>query len=201
VDVGPNRDTFRADHHADYGGNGPVAVRARTPLRRHAVVVLVVALFALATGTAIAQPYNQPSGALTLSETTVDPGQALTATGRGFRALGSVDMAFESSPVALGTFQADASGVVTARVTVPSNATPGTHQIAATGPAPDNATLVLRATLTVRAAGDPGAATNSAPLVRTGSSSVIPLTTAGIVLVFVGATVWFLARRRRRTVI
>ena len=185
----------------DRGGIGSVHMRARPSLRPLVALILLVAGFGLTTAAAVAQPYNQPSGALTLSDTTVDPGQLLTATGRGFKALGSVDLAFESTPVALGTFQADASGVVTARLTVPSNATPGTHQIAATGPAPDNATLVLRATLTVRAAGAPGAAPGSSPLVRTGSSHAIPLTAAGILLIFIGATAWFLARRRRRPVI
>lgn len=157
------------------------------------LVVVVVAVVAAAAGSASAQPYNPQTGNLKLSESVVSPSQAVLATGSGFKALGSVDMTFESTPVRLGTFQADAAGVVTARLTVPADAVAGAHQVVATGPAPDNATLVLRAALEVR----PEASSSGAPLVRTGSSEVLPLTAAGLLLILLGSGVWFVVRRRR----
>jgi hypothetical protein len=72
---------------------------------------------------------------------TATPGQAVTVFGHGFAPGGSLAVSFFSSPVHLGSTVADASGAYRVTVTIPSDATPGDHQIVVTGPAAVGGTL------------------------------------------------------------
>jgi hypothetical protein len=96
------------------------------------VAALCGALVGLELSPAAAQQYPPAGGLLTVSDTTVVPGQTvrLTAEDAG---PGSVwTFTFESDPVYLGTATANDAGVVIFDATIPADATLGTHTIVAT---------------------------------------------------------------------
>jgi hypothetical protein len=152
------------------------------------------ALAAVAVGlvfpvAALAQPYGGAGGGLILSATTLTAGQAFTASGGGYAPNSPVTITFTSDPVVLANVTTNAAGSFTANLTVPTNATPGTHTVSASGRAPDNSARILTATVTI-------VATNRAkPLVRTGASNVGPLVVWGVLLIAVGFVVVVAVRR------
>lgn len=164
-----------------------------------------------------AQQYPPGTFFLSLSDTTVVPGQTITATGRVTPGATSVSFAFFSEEEDVGTSVPDDDGNFSHTLTIPSNATPGNHTITAT----DNTGLELSAAVTVVSAGagagaggagagaaGAGAAAGKGAvgarevgagggLPRTGDNLAVPLLRAGAVLLALGGLLVFLTRRRR----
>lgn len=168
---------------------------------KRVIVLGAVALLLCSSPAALAQGYGRPA-ALTVSDTTVNPGQAVTVRGSGYADRAQVTLIFESTPVELGRAIADDSGSFTRDVTIPANATAGNHTIRARGLGANGSSLeqsVRVAVLGASAGGGPGAnrAANSSGLARTGSDGAISLTQLGAVLILLGAGVVAVVRRRR----
>ncbi len=108
----------------------------------------------------------------------------------GFLRNSTVQFAAQSDPVDLGTFQADANGVVTARLSIPGGVPAGNHDIVATGTDPAGNPLVLRQPILL-------AETVSAPssLSLTGSDARGIAAVGGVLLVM-GAAATIATRRR-----
>ncbi|HZQ26868.1 MAG TPA: LPXTG cell wall anchor domain-containing protein [Acidimicrobiales bacterium] len=170
-------------------GFGLVALMFFTATAAGAQTTTTVASGCAPGQAAAGSQYPVGRGQLTLSNTAAHSGDDVTASGCGFKPGSSVALDFLSTPVRVGTATADANGGIRATVTVPANATPGTHTIEATGTDPRGAPLVLSASITILGAG--------APLPHTGSSSTAPLTAAGVGLVLIGGVAVVGARRRR----
>jgi hypothetical protein len=149
----------------------------------------------LTTGPAGAQQYPPGAFFLSLSDTTVVPGQTITATGAVTPGATSVTFTFSSAPQTLTTATPDADGNVSASLTIPTDAAAGEHTITAT----DSTGLEVSASVTVVAADGAGAAAPGGPaaagaLPRTGGDS-LPLLPVGAVLVALGGVCVLVARR------
>jgi hypothetical protein len=68
------------------------------------------------------------------NDSTVTRGQKITISGGGFQANKSLSITFTSTPVSLGTTTSNSSGRYSALVTIPSDATAGSHTITVSGP-------------------------------------------------------------------
>lgn len=163
------------------------------------VVIAVGALLAVSTP-AQSQEYPPPANGVFISDSTVFAGQVIIIQAGVFAPGSTVTFNFFSQPVLLGTAAADASGIATLEATIPTNATPGTHTIVASGIAPDGSPLEVSTTITVVADGADGAAVGGGAaggdLPRTGSNSV-PVARIGAALLAVGGGLLFVTRRRR----
>ncbi|WP_164701079.1 hypothetical protein [Modestobacter sp. KNN46-3] len=129
---------------------------------------------------------NTPGIAATASSATSNvaaPGQKITKTLKGFKAFEKVTLVMHSTPVVLGTWDADANGVVTATFTLPAGTALGTHTLAYDGSDGSH----FEETITLTADGK--------ALAYTGASVALPLV-AGTVLVGAGAGALVLSRRR-----
>ncbi|WP_420370438.1 GH92 family glycosyl hydrolase [Curtobacterium sp. L1-20] len=84
-------------------------------------------------------------------------GTVVGFTGSGFAAGERIALTLHSTPIALGTVTANADGVVSGTFTVPTAATPGTHQVVAVGAESDVAVTAAFRVL-ARPAADAGAA-------------------------------------------
>jgi hypothetical protein len=98
-----------------------------------------------------------------------------------------------STPVDLGTVQADAHGVATFTFTVPAGLELGTHSVSMTGL---TSGTLAEATFTVTVAAA-ATATSTEGLAYTGTD-VLPLVAAGAGLLAAGAAAVTVANRRRR---
>ena len=116
--------------------------------------------------------------------TAAAPGQKVVKVLKGFKAHEVVTITLHSAPVVVGTFAADADGVLTVEFTVPAGTALGNHTLAYEG----NTGSYFEEPLTLTADGK--------ALAYTGASIAMPLI-GGTVLVGAGALV--LGRRRRTT--
>jgi hypothetical protein len=135
-----------------------------------------------------------PDASITLSATSVVPGQSITVTGRGFGEGERVDLTLFSEPVLLATVGADESGRFTATVRIPLSTPAGEHTVRAAG---SESGSVAEAALTVQAVpAAPGAAAPGAggSLSQTGSGALYAGLGALALLIAGGAV--FLLRRR-----
>lgn len=144
-------------------------------------------------GPAANNQYPPSACGLALGRSQVRPGEALSVSGGGFRPNSAVTIVFRSAPVTLGSATTDASGAFTTTVTIPADATPGTHTIAATGVNPNGTPRELASTITVLGAETARGGT----LPRTGASMAVPVGISGAALVAVGSLAVLAARRRR----
>jgi hypothetical protein len=171
----------------------------------------------LVTSTAGAQQYPPGTFPLTLSDTTVVPGQTITATGTLTPGATSVSFAFHSEEDDLGSTTPDAAGNHSASLTIPTNATLGSHTITAT----DNLGAQASAGVTVVAAGGGAGAAGAGGgaagagvagagavgggaaggLATTGDNSSLPLLRVGAVLLALGGLLVFLTRRREESAV
>src|SRR4051812_37553513 len=124
------------------------------------------------------------TGSVAASDTTPNPGDTITVSGTGCPADTAVDFFFDGSPA--GSTTSDGSGAFSGQVTVPSDASSGTHTITV-----QCGSVVMALEITV------SPATAGPPVARTGSNSTIPLTQLGLALLAVGGLFVLLARRRR----
>lgn len=157
------------------------------------LVVAVVSL-GLVAAPAAAQQYPPADNAITVSDTSVTPGQTIEITAE--RCEPGTDATFTLSPgqVLLGTATADGSGVATLSATIPEDTSLGRHTITATcGDLELSASIVVVAAAAGDAAGGPGGA-----LPRTGDDSSIPLARLGLGLAAIGGVVTALAAKRRK---
>lgn len=109
------------------------------------VIFFVGALSLAGTGSALAAPGDQvpcppgfyPANAVCVeasaNKTVVTAGGTITVTVRGFQSDGFVTFYLYSTPVSLGTFQADGAGNLTRTFTIPKGTPAGIHHIVATG--------------------------------------------------------------------
>ena len=119
-----------------------------------------------------------PTGAGTsatavVTPASVPPGSSVTVSGSGFAPNQSLTVTFDSAPATPATATANASGAFSARITVPTGTTAGSHRIAVNGRNPQGAQLQAVGTVTVT-------------LARTGAGETIAMTLVGLVLVGVG---------------
>jgi hypothetical protein len=159
--------------------------------------MLSIGFVLMFTGTAFA--YG-PGGApvVTGSTTTVGAGGQITCGAANFEPNETVSLVAHSTPVSLGSVQANAAGAWTATLTIPSDFPAGAHQIVATGlssgqQAVFNFTVVGAASATPVVAG----AAPTAPLAFTGTDSILLVSVAAIALA-VGGLVVLGSRRRRQ---
>jgi LPXTG-motif cell wall-anchored protein len=118
------------------------------------VGITAIALFAFAAPAAQAQEYPPPENGLIVSDTTVVPGQIITATAFTYAPGSEVGFTFFSHAVFLGSATADGDGFATTELQIPWDATPGQHALVASGIAPDGSELNVAAILTVLAVAD-----------------------------------------------
>jgi hypothetical protein len=112
----------------------------------------------VAASPAEGQQYPPGTFFLSLSATTVTPGQTITATGRLSPGATTVSFSFFSEEQDVGDTTPDDDGNFTAALTIPSNATPGQHTIVAT----DNTGRSVSSGVTVVGAGAGGAGAGGA---------------------------------------
>ena len=196
---------------------------------RRTLIVAVALTGILATAVpAHGQQYPPEEIFITVSDTTPTPGQTVTVTAGTFAAGSSVSITFRSTARFLGDDDdVDETGRVERDVTIPADASLGTHTLTASGTAPSGAPRSISTTVTVVPAGGAGAGAGGAGaggagfggagfggaevggagagaaggqggLARTGDDS-IPLARVGLVTLAVGAGLLFVTRRRRAT--
>lgn len=79
-------------------------------------------------------PYPLPAECrAAVSSSTVAPGGQVRFVATGFKPHSDVTLILRSDPIVLGTFKADANGVVDVLVTLPTNVAPGGHSLTASG--------------------------------------------------------------------
>lgn len=152
----------------------------------------LVALFFIG-GAASAQQYPVQESTLQTNKTEVRPGEPITVSGEGFAPNTTVTITFDDA-VVLGTTQTRPDGTFSTTVTIPANASPGTHTITATGTAANGGTR--RLTTTVRVLGTAAAAPGGT-LPRTGTGITAPLAASAGLLIAAGVVAVTATRRRR----
>lgn len=165
-------------------------------LRRLAPTMLAAAIVLGPALTAGAEGYiSLDTGSVT--DTTPAPGQQITVEVTGLLPFSTVVVEMRSTPVMLGTFTADANGVLRVAVTVPANASFGSHTIVATGVSPSGAPVTASIPVTVTstaATTTPGGTggtggTGVTFLPRTGADLAALLTVGGALVIAGGAAV------------
>ncbi|WP_324273876.1 hypothetical protein [Blastococcus brunescens] len=122
----------------------------------------------------------------------VTAGQALTLAYAGFQPGEPIAVVMRSTPVELGTFIADAAGVVTAEITVPADAESGPHTLTFSGPVTGDHVVELRlAAAEVRELAAPSAPADE--------DRTLLLVLGGVGVVLVGAGAVVAVRRRSRS--
>ena len=122
---------------------------------------------------------------VTTDKTTGDksaPGQKVVKVIAGFQPFEKVTLVLHSTPTTLGTFTADAKGVLTVEFTLPAGTPVGTHTLVF-----DGTTTYYQESLQVAAAGK--------TLAYTGADMTVPLT-LGVGLVLAGAGALVVSRRK-----
>ena len=182
-------------------------------------LLLAAGLLLATTGAADAQLYPPQAcnpGALSVSDTTVVPGQQISVGGCGFAPNTRVEITFESVPQLLRSLLSLPTSSATSEsfstdVVIPSDAAPGDHTLKASGLAADGQGLLVLSTpvrvsdpdanaslgggSTAAAGGGAGRASGS--LARTGSSATVALLQVGLALLLAGAGLVAVMRRRR----
>ncbi|MFF4724678.1 hypothetical protein ACFY3M_04985 [Streptomyces mirabilis] len=159
-----------------------------------------------------AQPYPPPTGPLTLSATTVNPGDGVSFTGTGFASQQNVTAQLLSTPITLGQFQADGSGTVQGTVTIPMSIRAGAHVFKLTARHPSR-TLSVRIRVLDGVGGHnghgghgggrhdghngPGRSDHRPGLAETGSEKALAVSGIAAGLVVAGGGTMLAVRRRR----
>ncbi|MFJ2517388.1 esterase-like activity of phytase family protein [Cellulosimicrobium cellulans] len=138
-------------------------------------------------------------GGVTLSPARVRPGEQVTATAEGFAPGEWVSATLFSTPADLGMYRADASGTLTATVTVPVDVAAGQHRFALVGQVDGRVLWTELEVLAVdgAAGGADGEGSGRPDGLATTGAHVGALVGLAIVLVAGGATI-VVARRRMR---
>lgn len=161
-------------------------------IKRTLAAMALVSMGLLAVLAGPASALYQPQASQTLSANVVTPGQTITVSGTGCAANSTVKTSFDG--VMLNSTTAGSDGSFSESVTIPANASVGTHTITSTC-----GSLVLSSTLTVRAAStSTGGTSTGGTLPRTGTNSR-PLVNMGLGLLAVGGLFLVVARKKRST--
>lgn len=136
-------------------------------------------------------PYCPPGG--TTSDNTVLPGGTITIRGEGFTLGETVVVTLFSAPIALGSFIADAKGVVEVEVTIPAGLPLGAHTITMVGQ-----TSGVEVVIPLQIVGATAGGGGGLGLARTGSDTG-PVAGIGLGLVAAGGAAAYAARRRAKT--
>lgn len=132
------------------------------------------------------------TGSATASPATVAPGGSVTVSGGGFTPGESVAVVLHSDPVTLATLTANAQGVASGAVTIPTTTALGAHTIVLTG---STSGVVDSVALSVVAATGPTAnPSNTGTLAVTGAPVGYTLL-AGLVLIAAGLSLVLTTRR------
>jgi hypothetical protein len=200
-----------------YAGTfAPTTLDATSP----SVIATAQALTGLVDGSSLAtltdagatDTITLPATQGSLSMSTVKAGQSATVTGHGFIAGETVSATFNSTPVALGSTKANASGIATLAFTVPSGLAAGTHTVSLLGQTSGltaSSPITLTATATTTPTPTPTAtpsptttpttsANGDGELAATGQDGrrLVSLGIGGAAAVLLGGGLVFLARRR-----
>jgi hyaluronoglucosaminidase len=150
------------------------------------VPALSAALLVLSAPAAMAS--YSGDGGITVTPPTVGGGNQVTIDSSGWKASSDVTITLHSTPVVLGTVQADASGNVHSTQTIPSGTATGAHTIELTGTDPSGAPRDVTSQITVTAGGSSGS------LPRTGAA-IAGMLGVALVLFLAGLA---LSRARKR---
>ena len=123
------------------------------------------------------------------------PGQEAVLSGTGFGSNDALTATFNSTPVVIATFRANAAGAFSVTIRIPSDATPGLHTIVVTGASGRSASTPF--TVVARLTTGP-VPTAGAPLARTGWPLRDPVALAALLLVVGHFALMFGKRRRIR---
>ena len=149
---------------------------------RRMLILAAVALVAFAP--MAAAQYQPGNGSASVSDSTVSRGQSVTVSASGCTAGSTVTFFFDGNSA--GSATADSSGTASTGITIPSDASFGTHTI--TNSCND---AVLSITVVS------GVAATSLP--RTGSDHSLPLARIAIVLIAAGALLVVATRDRSKS--
>lgn len=105
-----------------------------------------------------------PGAVVTPSANSTSPGGTLTLTGTGFPGSSTLDVTFLSTPVSLGTVQTNATGGFAIAVTIPPDASVGSHHIQI---ATKDGAVKVSIPIEIVAAGTPAPSTTSATVATT----------------------------------
>lgn len=180
-----------------------------------ATLLTVVATMALAAGTAMAQYPPPTEGGTTVSDATVEPGEAITVSGSGWLPGSTVTLTLFSDPIDLGSAAVGADGTFSTQVVIPSSVSPGTHELRVSGTGADGQPRTTSTRLVVLGAqGGGGGSASGSGVSRSGVSgsgesgssglavtgSAAGMTAAlALVLLALGLGVLLIARRRSGT--
>jgi hypothetical protein len=138
--------------------------------------------------TCVMTPFYEGTAVVTVSATTVTPGQTIDFVGTGFPPNSTLPI--QVNGVDVGSAVTDASGNFTFSYTVPADAT-GTLTVMA-----NCGSFFLTSTVVIQTPTPTTITTTTVPLVATGSDSVGTVRIA-LVLIFGGGLLMLLTRRRR----
>lgn len=153
-------------------------MRAKVALRIAALglgLSLMVATPALAYG-------NGGAPIVTTNTSTGSPGGSLLVTGNNFVPNEGITLLLHSTPVTLGTTTADSIGTFSITVTIPTNTSPGVHQIVAAGATGDSATTTLTVEGTVPVAATSGLAFTGADVAAVSGIGALALALGGVLI-------------------
>jgi hypothetical protein len=165
-------------------------------------VMLALAVVLGAATSAMAQSYPPAPRPLTISDSSVVPGQPVTVSGEGAEPGAIVTITFASDPVVVATTTAAGDGTFSASFTVPDNARAGLHTVTATSGGVVLGTVTVRvlaaATATSRPTETETAESAESELAFTGLNMLLKVG-VGLGMILVGAVLLLAVRRRRAT--
>jgi hypothetical protein len=156
-------------------------------------VISVIAVLGLGFATP-AFAYGPTAAAITSSSSAVGPGGSLTVDGSGFVPGGAITIVLHSTPVTIGGATANTAGTFSTVVTIPSDTTPGAHEIIASDDAGDTVSIAL--TVTGSSTGVAGPATATPDLPFTGAD-IAAVSGVGAIALALGGVLILTNRRRR----
>lgn len=165
------------------------AAASVTPPAPAPVAPVAVTVTGNIKGTAAITPGISSTSAATTAAAPAVPGKQVTKVLKGFKPGEKVTVVLHSTPQVLGTFTADANGVVTATFTVPAGTVVGDHTLVFEG----NLGSYYQETFTVAASTAVTPAGSN--LAYTGADVAVPLALGGA-LVLAGGGALFVSRRR-----
>lgn len=134
---------------------------------------------------------GSPTAGVALSRTTATPGSSITVTGSGFESGETVTATMHSTPVALGSYNANSFGAVEFTFTVPLDATEGSHRVELTSPSG----VTVSSSFQVERPAAPALVFGQ--LGNTGTQAGVLVTSSALLLLLGGALAIAAAVRRR----
>ncbi|MDO5754152.1 hypothetical protein [Arthrobacter sp.] len=135
--------------------------KSTTGWNKLSTTMLEAAPTATPSASATATPSASATPSIKLSADSMAQGGKLTITGENFKAESSATFTLHSEPVQLGTATADANGVVSLGVVLPSDIPAGQHRIVIDAVRLDGEAYEVSAPLTITAAAASATATDS----------------------------------------